>query len=325
MNALSRKDIAATVREELDRPAPEQVVAVCKEVLRRHGAAVVGLLFYGSCLRKQRPDEGVIDVYALVRSYRETYRSRLLAWVNAWLPPNVFYVEVPSGESVVRAKYAVVSMDDFARAARPENLHAIIWGRFCQPALLAWTTAESVRAEIAEVAADAVMTMVVRTTALLVGEDGKGTFASEDLWQRGFSETYKTELRTERRETIASIYRAAPERYDRILHLALQVLQAEDALKAEPIAERGYSVNMRPELRRRLVLGWRIRRPTAKAVYVVRLIKSAFTFGDWLPYALWKLNRHTGVRVELTERQRRYPLIFGWPVILRLVRQRSLR
>jgi hypothetical protein len=102
------------------------------------------------------------------------------------------------------------------------------------------------------------------------------------------------------------------------------VLQAEGALSAEMKADRTYDVRMRPDLRRRLVDGWRVRRPTAKAVYVVRLIKSAFTFGDWLPYALWKLNRHTGVRVELTERQRRYPLIFGWPVILRLVRQRSL-
>jgi hypothetical protein len=220
MTTVSRKDIAAGLTEELDRGAPGQVVAVCDEVLRRHGNAVTGLLFYGSCLRKQRPDEGVIDVYALVRSYRDTYRSRLLAWVNAWLPPNVFYVEVAHGDSVVRAKYAVISMDDFARATRPESLHAIIWGRFCQPALLAWTDAPSARAEIAEAAADAVMTMVVRTTALLVDHEGRGTIHSEELWQRGFRETYKTELRTERPDTIASIYRAAPERYDRFLNLA---------------------------------------------------------------------------------------------------------
>ena len=28
----------------------------------------------------------------------------------------------------------------------------------------------------------------------------------------------------------------------------------------------------------------------------------------------------TAVRVELSERQRRHPLVFGWPVILRLIR-----
>ena len=54
---------------------------------------------------------------------------------------------------------------------------------------------------------------------------------------------------------------------------------------------------------------------------MIRLIKSALTFGDWLPYALWKLNRHSGVTIELTERQRRHPLIFGWPVLIRLIRR----
>jgi len=47
--------------------------------------------------------------------------------------------------------------------------------------------------------------------------------------------------------------------------------------------------------------------------------------GDWLPYAIWKLNRHTGVRIEPTDRQRRHPLVYGWPVILRLLRQQKLR
>jgi hypothetical protein len=55
------------------------------------------------------------------------------------------------------------------------------------------------------------------------------------------------------------------------------------------------------------------------------LLKSALTFGDWLPYALWKLERHTGTRVELTDRQRRAPLIWGWPVIVKLLWQRALR
>ena len=70
---------------------------------------------------------------------------------------------------------------------------------------------------------------------------------------------------------------------------------------------------------------WRRRTPRAKGVYFFRLIKSAFTFGDWLPYVLWKLGRHTGVSVELTPLQRRYPLIFGWPVIFKLLVSQKLR
>ena len=55
-------------------------------------------------------------------------------------------------------------------------------------------------------------------------------------------------------------------------------------------------------------------------VAVLGLLKTAFTFGDWVPYVLWKIERHTAVRVEVSERQRRHPLIFGWPVIFRVLR-----
>jgi hypothetical protein len=58
---------------------------------------------------------------------------------------------------------------------------------------------------------------------------------------------------------------------------------------------------------------------------MIGLLKSAATFGDWLPYVLWKLERHGGTRIELTDRQRRHPLIWGWPVLWRVLRRRDLR
>jgi len=105
---------------------------------------------------------------------------------------------------------------------------------------------------------------------------------------------------------------------------ALSVLNEEGVLVLKSSAAT-YSVRMEPALRRRLVVGWKARRPVAKSLYAVRLVKPAVTFGDWLPYAIWKLNRHTGVRIEPTDRQRRHPLVYGWPVILRLLRQQKLR
>ena len=54
-------------------------------------------------------------------------------------------------------------------------------------------------------------------------------------------------------------------------------------------------------------------------------MKTAGTFDDWVPYILWKVERHSGEPVEVTDRQRRHPLIFGWPVLFRLLRRRVLR
>jgi len=43
-----------------------------------------------------------------------------------------------------------------------------------------------------------------------------------------------------------------------------------------------------------------------------------------VPYILWKLERHTGRPIEVTERQRRHPLLFGWPVLARLLWRRDV-
>ena len=107
---------------------------IADEILRRHGDAVAAILFYGSCLRRHT-SEGVLDFYVVVDSYRTAYRSRALAWANAALPPNVFYLEIESALGTLRAKYAVMSMRDFARGAKPGGLRSGIWARFCQPAL----------------------------------------------------------------------------------------------------------------------------------------------------------------------------------------------
>ena len=40
---------------------------------------------------------------------------------------------------------------------------------------------------------------------------------------------------------------------------------------------------------------------------------------------LWKLERHSGVRLDATERQRRYPLLFAWPLAWRLYRLKAFR
>ena len=128
--------LAALVRDELVRPAPASAQAFAEELRRRHGASLAGVLFYGSCLRRGS-DEGVLDFYALVDDYRGAYRSHALRLANAALPPNVFYLELPRGDTRLRAKYAVFSLRDFARAVQLTSLRTGTWARFCQPTVCA--------------------------------------------------------------------------------------------------------------------------------------------------------------------------------------------
>jgi hypothetical protein len=314
-----RAELAALMEEEHRFEVPREAVALADEIRRRHGAACSAVLFYGSCLRRSYVEGGVLDFYAIVDSYREAYDSRLLALANAVLPPSTYYVELPFDGGTLRMKYNVVTQADFSAACRPESLHSIIWARFCQPAAVLWARDEQGRQVLAGDAAEAAVTMVSRMMALF--PDAPTT---DVLWQSGFATTYTTELRVESPETIRSVYEAAPERYTRVAALAVEVL-VRRGLATGRVDGTALQAHLVDGARRSIVASWNRKVPVAKALYLVRLVKSAATFGDWLPYALWKLTRHSGVVIEVTERQRRHPLIFGWPVLFRLIRAKTLR
>ena len=70
---------------------------------------------------------------------------------------------------------------------------------------------------------------------------------------------------------------------------------------------------------------WRARRVMGKALSVCRLFKSAFTFDDPVDYLLWKIERHSGVRETATPLQRKYPLVFAWPLVWRLYQKGAFR
>ncbi|MCA9666670.1 MAG: hypothetical protein KC503_13820, partial [Myxococcales bacterium] len=54
---------------------------------------------------------------------------------------------------------------------------------------------------------------------------------------------------------------------------------------------------------------------------VMRWPKYLLTVDGWLEIQLEKLERHHGIALQLDERTRRWPLIFGWPKFFELVRR----
>lgn len=266
----------------------------------------------------------MLDFYALVDGYGRTYGSRALAVANAWLPPNVFYLEVQGPAGAVRGKVAVMTLRDFERAVSPRALRSSVWARFCQPAILVEDRDADARRLCVRACAASAVTALQRLLPLLPSSDGSRAFHAEEFWQLAFRETYANEMRPETDATIRLLYQAAPERYAAVARAAL----AELAERGEIALERrgGETFVRLPEgARERAARAWRRRRPLAKLAYAAGLVKTAFTFGDWLPYALWKLERHSGARIVPTRRQREHPLLFGWPVLLRLLWRREMR
>jgi hypothetical protein len=313
----------ALVTGELLQPAPDAAVWISDEIRRRHGEAVSAVIFYGSCLRKQTA-EGVLDFYAIVDSHRAAYDSIYLRTVGAALPPNVFFLDTAGPTGPLRAKYAVMTSAEFTAATRPEARRSGIWARFCQPARLIHARDADARETVVRAAAASVCTALEVGLPLLPGEGDAVSFRSADFWNHTLAATYAAEMRPETEARIESVYAATPDRFDRATKEGLVALAAAERLHFESDGAQ-YRVefpNGRREATRR---AWERLRRGRKVVYFVSLLKSATTFGDWLPYVLWKLQRHTGTEVELSDRQRRHPLIFGWPAIVRVIRDRDLR
>jgi len=308
------------VRSELAREAPEAARSLAAVLRTRYGGAVQAILFYGSCLRRST-SEGVLDFYMIVDDYRSAYGSGLLATANALLPPNVFYLEQSTDEGTLRAKVAVMSARDFARGTGQRTLRPGFWARFCQPVIAVHLRDDAARDAVAEAALRSIRTAVTRGLGLVPTRDGAARFTSRELWLALFRETYASELRAESDDSVTGLYAADAARYDRILLESLDALAAEGRARVAPDGD-AFRVSQAPGLLNR---PRRARRTLAKLAGLAQLVKSAFTFGDWVPYALWKIERHTGTRLELTERQRRHPLLFAWPVFFRVLARRDLR
>lgn len=312
--------------EELACEAPAAPRSLSDAIVARYGASVAAVLFYGSCLR-QDTHEGVLDLYVLVDDYATAYPASLyLRLANRLIAPNVFFLVLEDETlGTLRCKYAVISKADFARGVRAESRHPYIWARFSQPARLIYARDSESRDFVAKCAAESVVTLVRRLSCFLPAHGRNQRFSPAALWQEAFRRTYACELRTESEETVRGNYEADPARYDALAGLALEQLARDGWLESVTVRGASFEIEMSPQRRLLARARWHALRPFCKLLAFGRLVKNATTFGEWVPYILWKIERHSGARIEPTERQLRHPFIYGWPILARLLWRREIR
>lgn len=322
MNAAARERGAAPasavlelVRKESRVDPTPGVRALIGRIREVHGDALRAVVFYGSVLRTGDEENGLLDLMAIVDRYRPAYGGRRVpAAFNRLLPPNVFYLEAPvGGGAEVRCKYALVAADQLARLVGPRTRQVYFWGRLAQPCGVVWARDDAARECIEGILATAVTTFAVRLAPLVAPR-----FDGEELWVSGLTMSYGTELRAERRGVAERLVAAAPGRYRRMTAALAAHLRWH-------VRDGRYAPELPDRTRRRARRSWRLCRLQGKTLNVLRLIKAVFTFRGAVDYALWKVRRHSGVEVEVSERARRWPLVFGWPVLWRLWRQGALR
>lgn len=306
------------IRRKADQPATGAVQALADRIRATYGDAVQGILFYGSCLRSGDDRGGMVDLYVIVERYRSAYRSRFWAALNKLLPPNVFYLETRAEGRVVRAKYAVLSLADLKRGTSRAWFHSYLWGRFAQPAAVLYAADDGIADQLYQALAQAVSTFLARVMPCVAER-----ISARQLWLQGLSLSYRAELRAERPEKVAALFQASADYYEQITTAALPLLP----YRVERIPGDEICFEPRISAWRRCGgrIGWRIRSLQGKLLSVIRLFKGAFTFSGGLDYILWKIERHTGVTVEVPPRLRRHPILAFCVLSWRLYRKGAFR
>lgn len=283
----------------LDRPSPPAARLIAERLAARFPGAAV--LLYGSGISLsagEEPTEIMFDYYVITPSYADSFASRaerLAAWL---IPPNVYCFQEQTDYGVLRAKYAVLSIAHLEKLVSRRTFHSYFWGRFAQPMRLV-AAPDALRTRVAAAAAAAVTTFCARAQPLA---DDQADW--RQIWVRGMTASYRSELRAENGERAAKL----------VEHFA------DWAGQATPLALAGREGKT---ARWAAALAWRARAVQGAVLSVARLIKGTFTFDGGVDYIAWKIQRHTGVDLNVKDWERRYP-VFALPFLsVRYFRRRS--
>jgi hypothetical protein len=285
-------DLQSFLTARLKEPAPDAVIAMADHVRSMHeGVRVV--LAYGSALRDAALTDTLIDLYVLTETFAGVSTNPLSRLGCRLVPPNVYYAEMTHQGHIYRAKYAVLPLSQLDAKVRSTVSNPYFWARFTQPMRLVWCKDKDSEAVVLSTIAQGCET----ACANAMGTSPDETAAQR--WINLFRETYRTELRPESANRATAIIDA----------------------------DRGYYEGLSAALKHITPIkpNWPLRRASGKLLSILRLIKASFTFQGGADYIAWKIKRHSGVEIQITEFHRRHPLIAGLLLLPQLLRKGAVR
>jgi hypothetical protein len=254
---------------------------------------VMAVLAYGSALRDENPENTLIDYYVLTQTIEGVSPSFLSRALCHKFPPNVYYAEAALNGTNYRCKYAVLPMELLAQRLKPTTANPYFWVRFAQPMQIIWTKDDLARKRVQQLLVRAMETAYAHAREL------SPHAPSADQWTELFRNTYRTELRPEDNSRAAMIVDLQREHFETISKFANTVTPA--------------------------AMPWSLRRWQGKTLSIARLSKAAFTFQGGADYAAWKIKRHSGVDIPITDWHRRHPILASIVLLPKLLRKGGLK
>jgi len=322
-----------TLREEVERrvlspgddPALREAVA---RLATAAGESLDGLVFFGSRRTGAARANAwsAYDLFVIVGAYRPFYAAMAaaglsgkspgpLAALSCWLPPTQYSIRFRDPD--VHLKTAVIRTDTFHRETSPRRTDHFCIGRLFQPSRLVFARTDALR--------DALVGDLVSAHALTwdwVRPWLPPAFDAAVYGATALSVSMSWEVRPEPAGRAQALWRAQEAEQVPVFEALLHDLAGRGQIVRDP-GDAGWSVAEPATWREREGLKLYFRRSIARAT--TRWLKHMLSFEGWLEYIVQKVSRHSGQKIELTERERRWPWIFAWGRVWRYLRTKDER
>jgi hypothetical protein len=311
----------------LPREPSEHALSAARAVARGGGASVLGVVFFGSRKTQAGPDPwSAYDFFVVTSEYASFYRSlgcagllrrspRLLAALNVVLPPNQVSLRFDSPPGTAsHAKCAVISLARLQRETSPRRSDHFCLGRLFQPTEVLYAADGASREAIVDAIASAHALTYAWVRPWLPPK-----IHVEDYCRTLLRVSLGGEIRPEPEGRAQRLWEAQRDYLREVYAVLLRDLEASGELLR---AADGSLALARPATaRERIAMAcyfrWSLLRATC------RWAKHMLTFEGWLDYIVRKASRHTGEPIVLTPRERRLPLLFLWPRLVRFLRHKD--
>ena len=316
----------------LNHPVAADSAELASFLARSLGPSTVAVIHYGSRAQGRKPRaDSAYDFFVIVDNYRAAYESLAAAVGTSYspgvatalahvLPPNVISVTDPA--SGLRAKCCVISLADFKRACSARAKDHFVQGRLFQFVVIAWKRDEQEATDVGRAIAEA------RGETFNWGRPSlPERFTVDQYVHAVLGRSLEGEIRPEVGDHAATLAAAQQEALRAIYSPMLEILASQGLLTVEPgatdPAARVYRQRVLPTAFERWRVRWYFRR--SKARTTARLLKHVVLYEGWLDYIVRKIERSGDTKIELTPREKRWPLIFLWPRFFRYLRDRPQR
>ncbi len=316
------------IAAEVLSPEPDAALRACVATLAALcGDSLDAVVFFGSRRTGAAKANAwsAYDLYAIVPAYRPFFaalraagflrrRPGWLALLGHWLPPT--QISLRFAEPELRAKVSVIQRDRFRRETSARRRDHFTIGRLFQPSRIEYARSGPLETTVL----DALVSAYAETWRWARPWLPR-SFGSEEYGRALLATSMSWEIRPEPSGRAAALWSAQRSAQLPMLEALLADLERRGELRQGGDARPSWTMVSPPALAERLSL--RVYFSVSLLRATARWVKHMLSFEGWLDYIVRKVSRHTGEPIELSPRERRWPLVFLWARLFSYLRHKN--